>query len=249
MIAREPGLIGRGEMPTLPVDLVIFDLTGTTVLDDGAILAAYRGAFEKHGMSASDAELSEMRGASKAAVFQALAERQLKGTGMDEAAVLDVARAAHTTFREMLREAYSLGPVAEVPGAEAAIRWLRQRGAKTAATTGLDRELRDRVLERLGWREGVFHAMVSPDEVTAGRPAPYMIFTAMMRAGVTDVRRVAIVGDTPLDLIAGTNAGAAWVIGVLTGAHGLDTLGAARHTHLLSSVAALPDLLANAGAS
>ncbi len=233
-------------MAALPVDLVVFDLTGTTVLDDGAILSAYRTALDRHGISFSDAELAEMRGASKSAVFQTLAERRLGGT-MEEGAVREVAEAAHRTFQETLRDAYTHGPMAEVPGAEAAIRRLRNRGVKTAVTTGLDRELRDRVLDRLGWREGLFDALVSPDEVPQGRPAPYMIFTAMMRAGVTDVRRIAVVGDTPLDLKAGVTSGAGWVIGVLTGAHGLDTLGATYHTHLLDSVATLPDLLASAG--
>ena len=33
-----------------------------------------------------------------------------------------------------------------------------------------------------------------------------------------------------------------WVIGVLSGAHGLKTLGATPHTHLLPSVASLPRL-------
>jgi hypothetical protein len=59
---------------------------------------------------------------------------------------------------------------------------------------------------------------------------------------VRAVDRVAVVGDTPLDLEAGTNAGARWVIGVLSGAHGLSTMGPTRHTHLLESVAALPCL-------
>lgn len=64
----------------------------------------------------------------------------------------------------------------------------------------------------------------------------------MVDLGVYDVGRVAIVGDTPLDLQAGMNARAGWVIGVLSGAHGLETLGRTAHTHLLPSVAALPDL-------
>jgi acetoin utilization deacetylase AcuC-like enzyme len=56
------------------------------------------------------------------------------------------------------------------------------------------------------------------------------------------VARVAVVGDTPLDLAAGKNAGAGWVIGVMSGAHGVETLGKTPHTHLLGSVAELPGL-------
>lgn len=228
----------------LAVELVVFDLTGTTVRDDGAIISAFRDALEQHGIPFLDADLARMRGASKMAVFQALAERGM-GDLRDEDAVRRAAELAYRTFKERLGEAYTHGPLEEIPGAEATLRYLRERGVKVAATTGLERELRDRVLERLGWQEGIFDAAVSPDEVPQGRPAPYMIFQAMMRVGVADVRRIAVVGDTPLDLQAGTNSGAAWVVGVLTGAHGLETLGSTRHTHILNSVADMPRMLEN----
>ena len=123
------------------------------------------------------------------------------------------------------------------------MRWLRERGVKVAATSALDTDLSEPMLEQLGWAEGLFDCKVSTEEVPQGRPAPYMIFLAMMRTGTVDVRRVAAVGDTPVDLKAGSNAGAGWVIGVLSGAHGLETLGATPHTHILNSVADLPRLL------
>ena len=52
-----------------------------------------------------------------------------------------------------------------------------------------------------------------------------------------------MIGDTPLDLQAASNARAGWVVGVLSGAHGIETLGATPHTHLLPSIASLPKLL------
>ena len=85
--------------------------------------------------------------------------------------------------------------------------------------------------------------MVYPDEVPAGRPAPYLIFQAMQKTRVDAVSRVAAIGDTALDLQAGTNAGAGWVLGVLSGAHDAATLGRTPHTHLLPSIAELPALL------
>jgi phosphoglycolate phosphatase-like HAD superfamily hydrolase len=45
------------------------------------------------------------------------------------------------------------------------------------------------------------------------------------------------VGDTVLDLQAAHNAGVAWNIGVVSGAHTRAQLEAAPHTHLLDSVA------------
>jgi phosphoglycolate phosphatase len=52
------------------------------------------------------------------------------------------------------------------------------------------------------------------------------------------VRAVANVGDTALDLQAGSNAGLDWNIGVLSGAHDREPLPAAPHTHLIASVSA-----------
>ncbi len=83
---------------------------------------------------------------------------------------------------------------------------------------------------------------ISGDDVTVSRPAPFLIYRAMLDLEVGDVRRVAVIGDTPLDLQAGMNAQAGWVIGVLSGAHGIETLGATPHTHIVPSIAALPSI-------
>ena len=71
-----------------------------------------------------------------------------------------------------------------------------------------------------------------------------MLFHAMEQARVNSVAEVVAVGDTPLDLQAGTNAGVRGVVGVLTGAAREDQLRREAHTHILKSVANLPDLLA-----
>ena len=94
---------------------------------------------------------------------------------------------------------------------------------------------------RLNWWD-LFEVTLASEDVPLGRPAPFMIYRAMIALGVADVRQVAVVGDTPLDLQSGMNAQAGWVIGVFSGAHDVETLGATPHTHLLPSVADLPML-------
>jgi phosphoglycolate phosphatase-like HAD superfamily hydrolase len=69
-----------------------------------------------------------------------------------------------------------------------------------------------------------------------------MIFRAMERLDVADVRQVMKVGDSPVDLEEGYNAGCGEVIGVLSGAHTAATLSQYPHTCLLESVADLPAL-------
>ena len=70
-----------------------------------------------------------------------------------------------------------------------------------------------------------------------------MILTAVLRLRIDDVAEVAVVGDTSSDLVAGSRSGASMVIGVLSGAHSRSELAAAPHTHLIDSVAELPELL------
>ena len=64
----------------------------------------------------------------------------------------------------------------------------------------------------------------------------------MEAVGASDVHRVAVVGDTNLDLWAGYHAGVRWNIGVLSGAHDGAVMQAAPHSHLLASVADLSSL-------
>jgi len=67
-----------------------------------------------------------------------------------------------------------------------------------ALTSGFDRGLIADIVAHCGW-DDLFDAIVYPDEVPAGRPAPYLIFRAMEKVLVQPVARVAAIGDTTLD--------------------------------------------------
>lgn len=217
-------------------EMLVTDFAGTTLADGGAVLVAYRQSLKEHGISFTEADLAARRGASKRAVFLELAGRGRPGPD-----AASVAESALSRFEMVLRREYEQGDVKEVPGAEAALRCLREAGVKLALGSGFDRGLVELLLGRLGWTRFFDHVTTSED-VPAGRPAPFMIYRPMIDLGVQDVERVAVVGDTPLDLRAGTNARAGWVIGVLSGAHGIETLGATTHTHIAPSIAVLPSL-------
>jgi phosphonatase-like hydrolase len=215
--------------------LLVTDFAGTVMREDGAVLTAYRAALTTHAIPFSEADLAARRGASKRAVFRELAAR---AELPDADALADRALAA---FEATLRQEYERGPVVEVEGAEAALLRLRDAGVKLALTSGFERGLVDLLVRRLGWA-ALFEVTLAGNDAPAGRPAPFLIYRAMQDLNVHNVARVAVVGDTPLDLQAAQNARAGWVIGVLSGAHSLATLGATAHTHLLSSVAQLPEL-------
>jgi phosphonatase-like hydrolase len=226
----------KGAAAVLP-ELVVSDFAGTTMKEEGTVLVAYRAALSRFDIPFTEDDLAARRGASKRAVFQELAGRTLTAERAEP-----IATEALAAFEEALRAEYETGPVREIEGAGAAVARLRAAGVKVALTSGFERGVVDLLVRRLGWADR-FDRVYASDDAPAGRPAPYLIYRAMIDLGVHDVGRVAVVGDTPLDLQAASNARAGWVIGVLSGAHGIETMGPTPHTHMLPSIAALPGLL------
>lgn len=227
-----------GDPPIVPVhavELVVLDMAGTTVHDGGEVPAAFRSALAAHGVAVTDDELAGVRGASKREVIRTLVTRHQPD------ALPSLAAEVYDEFRVALAERYRAG-VRAVEGADEVFDWLRRRGVRVALNTGFDRTITELLLDALGWRDGVVDAVVCGDEVREGRPAPYLIFRAMESAGAASVHRVMNVGDTELDLRAGWNAGTGWNVGVLNGAHPRERLERAPHTHLIDSVASLPEL-------
>jgi phosphonatase-like hydrolase len=217
-----------------PIELLVSDMAGTTVRDAGQVPQAFTSALAEHGIPVTPQAINSLRGASKR-----LAILNLIPESADRA---ERAEQVYATFVRHLAQVFN-GTVEPVPGAREAIDSLRARGVRVALNTGFDRDTTHLLLDALRWREGVVDAVVCGDEVSQGRPAPYMIFRCMEATGVTDVRRVANAGDTVLDLQAGHNAGVGLNIGVLSGAHGRDQLQLQPHTRLLNSIADLPGLL------
>lgn len=213
--------------------LVVFDMAGTTVVDQGEVPAAFTTALAGQGISVTPDQLSAVRGASKRqAVWHLLPEGPNRRQQAD---------AAYTEFKSDLARRYKAG-VKAMPGAAETFAWLRERQVKIALNTGFDREITDLLVAALAWQKGLVDCVVCGDEVSRGRPAPLLIFRCMDLTAIDSVHDIAVVGDTTLDLQAGHNAGARWNVGVLSGAHRRDQLEHQPQTHLIGSVAELPGI-------
>ena len=219
-------------------DLAALDMAGTTVQEGGAVYAALEAAVAAHVGGPVPAEtLHRWTGTSKREAVAGLLT-ELTGTAPDGAV-----DAVYTDFADRLTRSYAADPPTPMPGVTEAVAELRAAGVRVVLQTGYSREIAGSILDAMGWTVGgTVDGLVTSDAVAAGRPAPYLVFHAMELAGVIDVGRVLVAGDTPNDLAAGRNAGARFVVGVLTGATTAAELGRHRHTHLLESAAQLPGL-------
>lgn len=220
------------------IDLVALDMAGTTIDDHGSVYVALRHSVEETGATVADADLQQWMGTDKVEAIGALMRL---GGGNPTA---DSVNAAFTRFREILAQSYRDEPPVALAGVVDALHTLRDRGIRVALTTGFDDGVAVPLLESLGWRIGadeLLDAVVTTSDVSAGRPAPYLIHHAMELTGVGDVRRVLAAGDTIVDLAAARNAGVI-AVGVASGALSRDELERHPHDHILDSVADLPGL-------
>jgi phosphoglycolate phosphatase len=94
----------------------------------------------------------------------------------------------------------------------------------------------------LNW-ENLIDLSVTPSEVERGRPHPDMLNFAAHELMITNPTNTMVVGDTAADMQAGISYGASQIIGVLSGAHNLETLHEAGATSVVNSVADLASLI------
>ncbi|MCX4550918.1 phosphonatase-like hydrolase [Streptomyces sp. NBC_01387] len=218
-----------------PINLVVLDMAGTTVADGGLVERAFAAAAQRMGAE-PDSMLDYVRatmGESKISVF-----RHLFG---DEAK----AQQANTAFEAAYGELVTAGHIAPVPGAREAVERLRSEGRTVVLSTGFARVTQDAILAALGWQDLADLTLCPADAGGRGRPYPDMVLAAFLRTGAVDgVDQVAVAGDTSYDMLSGVRSGARVVAGVLTGAHDRGQLESNGATHVLGSVAELPDLLA-----
>lgn len=223
---------------TTPLELVVLDMAGTTVLDDGVVEQAFQRAAERTGVAdrmpwaeALDYVRLTM-GQSKIDVFTHLASG-------DRAAAERATAAFEGAYAEIVAEQ----SVSEIPGAADAIQGLKDAGLKVALTTGFAPVTREALLDGLGWRDLIDLAL-SPVDAGRGRPAPDLVLAALLRTQTSSVQAVAVAGDTVSDVESGRRAGAGFVAGVLSGAHDRPALSAAGADAVLSDVTALRGVLA-----
>ena len=233
------------------VSLVVFDMAGTTMVDNGEIENCFYNACLKNGLEVTRSQINAMMGWSKIVVFQTFWKEKL---GEDHPDLEQKVQESYDLFRALLEDHYRTTEQKPTVGALETIEWLREHGVKVVLTTGFYREVTDIILEKLGWDKGldaerisigdsIIDMSITSDEVEKGRPEPFMIQKAMTQFGVIDSKRVIKVGDTPVDLAAGRNADCLFSLAVTNGSHTEAELAPLDHDGLLPTLGHLKSFL------
>jgi phosphonatase-like hydrolase len=227
----------------MQIQLVIFDMAGTTVRDNDAVHRCLSYALEAGGIDVTRDEVNQVMGMAKPKAIRLLLEKKRPGMQLPP---LEEVNAIHDVFLKLMLRFYESDPdVAEIQGAENLFRRLRSAGIQIALDTGFSRPILDTILRRLKWTgTDLLNATVASDEVPQGRPMPDLIYEAMRKTGVANPAQVAKVGDTPSDMLEGQAAGCRYIIGATYGSHTRAEMESQPHTHLIDDIGEVASIVA-----
>lgn len=199
------------------IQLIVFDIAGTTVRDNGEIADAFQSALHQHGYEVPHEKIYPLMGYKKPEAIRMMLEEFESDPSAITAEYINI---IHSKFLQLMVEYYKttnhLQPLAN---AENVFAYFKDKNVKIGLDTGFSHEITSVIIERLGWlNDGKIDYAISSDEVPAGRPQPYMIQKMMRAAGITDSKNVVKIGDTEVDINEGKNASCLYSIAVTTGA-------------------------------
>jgi len=196
---------------------LVLDWAGTTV-DFGSLAPArtIQQVFASAGISLSDREVRQHMGlAKKDHIAGILSMPRVRDEWQALRGRLPTSNEVEELYQRFIPlqlsclEEYST----LIPGVPDNVRRFRNRGLKIGSTTGYTRTMLDQLIESSAKGGYKPDCSVSPEDVGAARPAPFMLYENAVRLQVYPLASIAKVGDTPADIHEGLNA-CAWSIGV-----------------------------------
>lgn len=223
--------------------LVVFDMSGTTIVDQNEVLDCFQEALKRTGIERDQTYINTMMGWSKIEVFRKVWAEEIG----ERAELLETkAQESYTVFKEILENYYATHTMHPTEGCLETFAWLREKGIKVALNTGFYRKVVDILLKKMDWQIGRdIDFVIASDEVPKGRPEPFMIRAAMRHLGIKDVRNVIKIGDTPVDLEEGRITGCT-TYGVTNGSHTREELAIFEYDELFDSLGLFLDFLKRA---
>lgn len=204
------------------ITCVIMDWAGTAV-DYGcfAPLNAFIRVFEEKGISITFRQAREPMGLPKIDHIKAILdmpEVSLKFHMRYNRAwnQSDLAEMYQSFEKHLFASLYDFTD--PIPGVLETMSTLRQQGIKIGSTTGYTEAMMTIVESEASEKGYRVDNLVTPDDVPAGRPAPYMIYQNMIDLEIPSIDQVIKVGDTIADIREGVNA-KVHTVGIIIGSN------------------------------
>lgn len=233
------------------IELVVFDLAGTTVDDTvnglPLVTLAMTEAFSVNGIKITPEQVNKVRGMDKKEALNHLLNESLKfdensHVAMDSKNRSSLEDKLFGDFKSALN-CHLMNINKEIEGSSDTFNWLIEQGVKIAVGSGFPHNVVLSLVSKLGWNE-LINYVSSAEQEGHGRPHPSLILSAMKHCAVCDAKSVIKVGDTLMDIEEGKNAGC-WTVAVLTGTQTVSTLRQGNPDFIIPSVAKLSNIIKN----
>lgn len=214
------------------VKLLVFDMAGTTVNEQGIVYQTLYDTIKNFGLKISQEEISNWHGRNKYEVLNHYLTNDPKISSEIRNSLKDQ---LHSNFDNNLKERYFNSSNIELihPQLPELFQKIQQKNIKIALNTGYSQEIQESIIKKLNMDEFI-DDYISSEQVKFGRPYPYMIHNLMERNEIDCVQSVMKFGDTYNDILEGFNANCLASVGVLSGADSEEKLKKA--THILDNV-------------
>ncbi|KKX53772.1 phosphonoacetaldehyde hydrolase [Brevibacillus borstelensis] len=202
------------------IQAVIFDWAGTTV-DYGcfAPLDVFLEVFKKKGIEVTHEEAREPMGMLKWDHINTMCQMErIAGLWKEMYGRYPEKKDVDMLYADFEPMLFSIlrNYTTPIPGVLELVDRLRQAGIKIGSTTGYTAEMMAIVAPEAKKRGYAPDSLVTPTEMPAGRPYPWMCYQNAINLGVFPMKHVIKVGDTISDIREAVNAGA-WAVGVIKG--------------------------------
>ncbi|WP_138921355.1 phosphonoacetaldehyde hydrolase [Novosphingobium pentaromativorans] len=207
-----------------PIAAVLFDWAGT-MIDFGsrAPVMAMARVFDEAGVAVEEPVVRRYMGKAKREhVVAILSEpeiavrwREAKGAEWTEADVDALMLRLEPAMQECAALCREL-----IPGAVENFEMLRARGIRVGSTTGYTRTMMADIIPAAAQQGYAPEVIVCAGETAQGRPAPLMLWKAMVEMGVWPAEACIAVDDAPVGIEAGRHAGM-WSVGLAGSGNGV----------------------------
>ena len=211
--------------------LLVFDMAGTVINENGLVYKTLYETLNSFSINVTQEDIKNMAGANKHEVICHYTSHNSKSNNND-----NLNRIIINKFENNLKCAYRKNMSISLidPELKNHFENLRLSGYKIGLNTGYSRDLQSTIIKKLELEHSV-DAYISSEDVTSGRPAPFMIYNLMNELNVKNTDEVVKIGDTINDILEGKNSKCE-TIGVLTGANNEDELLEVGANYVINSV-------------
>jgi phosphonatase-like hydrolase len=200
------------------VQMIVFDMAGTVINDSGIVYQTLYTTMKDFGLRVPKQDKEFWHGADKREILdQYLVDNNVM--------TRPIQKDLHTKFFNNLKEQYFESDQIKLidPKLPELLTDIRKKDIIVALNTGYNNDIQTNIIKKLHMTDYISD-YVSGEDVSKGRPYPYMIHKLMERNNILNSSQVVKIGDTQKDIFEGINAKTFASIGVLSGVGIKETL-------------------------